>query len=178
MHMIMPLRRRRPVSMPPQLAPLFGAPFMGSPAPAMPSMATDISSTDEGLQFTMELPGFTKDDVTLELKEGYLIVNASLEKSSDECSCDQPEQPESEAQSAPEAKAEGEQSEACEPQPKQSWVRRERFYGSCTRSFYVGEDIEEDAITAKFENGLLKVSVPKKAELPQPEQKKLIEIQG
>lgn len=181
MQMIMPLRRRRPVSVPAQLAPLFSAPFVGAMRPQMPAMPTDISSTDTELDLTMELPGFSKDDVTIELKDGYLVVSAEMKQEQQECSCETPETERVEAADASVESASAapvsEQS-AGQPAQKQSWVRRERFYGSCTRSFYVGEDIQEDAITAKFDNGLLKVHVPRKVEQPEPEQRKLIEIQG
>ena len=180
MHMIMPMRRRRPAAMPAQLAPLFSAPFVEGMRPRMLTMPTDIASTETGLDLTMELPGFSKDEVTIDLKDGHLMVSAELKQEREERSCEKPAQAESAPESceySAEAKAEGEQP-AEQPEQKHSWVRRERFYGSCTRSFYVGEDIDEDAITAKFENGLLRVHVPKKAELPEPEQKKLIEIEG
>lgn len=94
-------------------------------------------------------------------------------------------QPEAEAQpdvqaraeaSSDDAESKGEQS--AESAPPQKWVRRERFFGSCRRSFYMGEDIDEENISAKFENGLLNISVPKKAQEQEPEQKKLIAIEG
>lgn len=181
MQMIMPLRRRRPVPVPAQLAPLFSAPFASSMRPQMPAMPTDISSSESELDLTMELPGFSKDDVTIELKDGYLVVSAEMKQEQQECSCEAPEGERAEAaEASAESASEPQASEQSAEQPaqKQSWVRRERFYGSCTRSFYVGDDIQEDAITAKFDNGLLKVHVPRKVEQPEPEQRKLIEIEG
>ena len=58
------------------------------------------------------------------------------------------------------------------------YIRRERFTGSCSRSFYVGEDIKQDDIKAKFENGILKISVPKKEAQPKVEEDKHIAIEG
>jgi len=172
MQMIMPYRRRRrPYS-------------IGFPAgPMMPQgmhkfdaasiMKTDISQTEEGYQLSMELPGFSKDDVQLELKDGYLIVSAEMSSQTEEA-------PQAQAEESVPAQdqAEGSGQEEKSSEPAQTWVRRERFFGSCQRSFYMGEDIDEEHISAKFENGLLNVTVPKLAVEEAPEQKKLIEIQG
>lgn len=172
MQMIMPYRRRRrPYS-------------LGFPADAlMPGgmhkfdaasiMKTDISQTDEGYQLSMELPGFSKEDVQLELKDGYLVVSAEMSSQTEEA-------PRAQAEEAVPAQdqAEGSGQEERPSEPTQTWVRRERFFGSCQRSFYMGEDIDEEHISAKFENGLLNVTVPKLAAEEAPEQKKLIEIQG
>ena len=113
-------------------------------------MPTDIEKTDDGLEFTVSLPGYEKDNVQLELKDGYLSINASTESSD-------------------------EQTEETETG---KYIRRERFSGSCRRAFYVGEEILEDEIKAKFEDGVLKVSVPFQQPEEQPEEKKLIEIEG
>ena len=61
---------------------------------------------------------------------------------------------------------------------KGTYVRKERFSGKCSRTFYVGDDIEEDDIKAKFEDGTLKIDVPKKQEQPKLEEKKTISIEG
>lgn len=58
------------------------------------------------------------------------------------------------------------------------YIRRERYYGSCSRSFYVGEQMTEEDIKAKFEDGILSLFVPKKEELPKTEDKKYIRIEG
>ena len=58
------------------------------------------------------------------------------------------------------------------------YIRRERYYGSCSRSFFVGKDVTEEDIKAKFENGILKISVPKKEAKPEVEEKKFISIDG
>lgn len=144
-------------------------------------MKTDIQKTDEGFELSVELPGFSKDDIELELKDGYVIVSAQMKNESSSEPEVQDKSKESETPKAEgDAEVKAEHSEAQEESnsPKQTWVRRERFFGSCTRSFYMGEDVDEEGIKAKFENGLLHVSIPKKEQLPEPEQKKLVEIEG
>lgn len=102
-------------------------------------MKTDIKETQKAFELHIELPGFKKDQIQAEIKEGYLTVTA-------------------ETSNETENKAED-----------GTFLRKERFSGKCSRSFYVGEDIAEDDITATFENGVLKLVVPKQ------EQKKLEE---
>lgn len=112
-------------------------------------MRTDIKKTGEGYEMTIDLPGFKKDDVQVELHDEYLVVSA-------------------EAQSESEDKNE-----------EGTYVRKERFSGKCSRTFYVGDDVDEDDIAAKFEDGVLKIGVrTKKEEEPEPETKKLITIEG
>ena len=111
-------------------------------------MKTDIKETDKAYELEIDLPGFKKENVHAELKDGYLNVSASTESSTEDKSEDG------------------------------TYLRKERFTGSCSRSFYVGDEISEDDIRAKFEDGILKITVPKK-ELPAPEEtKKLISIEG
>ncbi len=110
-------------------------------------MKTDVKEKDNGFQLDIELPGCTKDNVSAELKDGYLTVKAEITQENNE----------------------GENNDR--------YIRRERFYGTCSRSFYVGEDLTEQDITAKFENGVLKLFVPKKEAQPKVEQKKLIAIE-
>ncbi|RNL20868.1 heat-shock protein Hsp20 [Slackia faecicanis] len=116
---------------------------------AMPAMMkTDILETEKAYEFDIDLPGFKKENVHAELQDGYLTIQASIE------------------------------SEAQEKGENGTYLRKERFTGSCRRSFYVGEDISEDDIRAKFEDGILRIVVPKK-ELPAPEDaKRLISIEG
>lgn len=91
-------------------------------------MKTDVCETEDGISFEMELPGFQKKDIEIELKNGYLIVNA-------------------------------ERSNNLEYDGKQR-LKRERYYGSFSRSFYVG-DINREEIHAKLDSGVLYISVPK-----------------
>lgn len=110
-------------------------------------MRTDIRETDNGYELDIDLPGFKKEDLKLELKDGYLTVNAETKTDKDE------------------------------QDNNGRYVRRERYYGSMSRSFYVGENLTEEDIRAKFEDGILKLSVPK--EQPKKvEEKKYIAIEG
>ncbi len=111
-------------------------------------MKTDIKETKEGFDIEIDLPGYKKEDVKAELKEGYLTINAESQKKAEEKGKDG------------------------------KYLRRERYVGSCSRSFYVGEDIENEDIKAKFEDGILHLFVPKKEPKPQVEEKKYIPIEG
>ena len=111
-------------------------------------MKTDIKDTADGYELDIELPGYKKEDVSAELKDGYLTVSASIKSDNDQ------------------KDANG------------KYIRRERYYGSCSRSFYVGDVITQEDIKARFENGILKLYVPKKEEKPAVEEKKYIPIEG
>lgn len=111
-------------------------------------MNTDVKETDQGYEVTMNLPGMKKENVKAELKDGYLTINASTTSENDE------------------------------KDEKGKYIRRERYSGSCSRSFYVGEDITQEDIKAKFEDGTLKMLIPKKDAKPAVETKKYISIEG
>lgn len=193
MQMITPYRRyRRPSSLGFPFGTMMQKEMSGFDSASI--MKTDIRETEEGFELSVELPGFSKDDVELELKDGYVIVSAQM-KSETESSSETEAKNEAqetrtssieESISEEDTKGESDGSQCgcgCkdtqeEHSGKQTWVRRERFFGSCKRSFYMGEDIDEENISAKFENGILNISIPKKIQLPEPEQKKLIEIEG
>ncbi|CVH79790.1 putative Hsp20 family chaperone [Coriobacteriaceae bacterium CHKCI002] len=154
MAMLMPMRRNRNL-LSELMSDPFDAFFDAATAPVQtmqkmsPSlMRTDIKETDAGFELTIDLPGFKKDDVQAELKDGYLTIAAQT------------------------------QSESEDKDEKGTYVRKERFSGKCSRTFYVGDDIEEDDIHAKFEDGVLKIAVPKKQEQPKLEEKKTIAIEG
>jgi len=115
-------------------------------------MNTDIRELESGYEMDVELPGFSKEDVSVELKDGYMIINASREIENKE--------PDSEAENG-----------------KVRYIRRERYQGSCRRSFYVGEQYNEDDIKAEFKDGILKISIPNKT-ADRIEQKKYIAIAG
>lgn len=115
-------------------------------------MNTDIKEHDDGYELTIDLPGFTKDEVSVSLDSGYLTISAA--KGLDEDKAD----------SEKEAK-------------KGKYIRRERYAGSCSRSFYVGDDIENGDVKAKFEHGILTLEIPKK-DGKVLEQKKYIPIEG
>ena len=110
-------------------------------------MKTDIKDTDQGYEITMNLPGVKKEDVKAELKDGYLTISAVSNSNKDE------------------------------KDQNGRYIRRERYSGSCSRSFYVGEDVTQEEIKARFENGTLVMIVPKKAQKPAVEQKKYIAIE-
>ena len=111
-------------------------------------MNTDIKDTDHGYGITMNLPGVKKEDVKAELKNGYLTISAVSGNSKDE------------------------------KDDQGRYIRRERYSGSCSRSFYVGDQLTEEDIKAKFENGTLTMTIPKKEEKPAVENKKYISIEG
>ena len=115
-------------------------------------MSTDIKETETGYEMEIDLPGFCKDEVSVELNEGYLTISAAkgLDKN--------------EAESEEEAK-------------KGNYIRRERYSGACQRSFYVGEELTREDIKASFKHGILTLTIPKK-EAKQVETKKYIEIEG
>ncbi len=110
-------------------------------------MKTDIKETDNGYEVTMNLPGVKKEDVKAELKDGYLTIQASSNTSKDEKDNDG------------------------------RYIRRERYAGTCSRSFYVGDAVTQEDIKAKFENGTLTLDIPKKDAKPAVEQKKYISIE-
>lgn len=115
-------------------------------------MNTDIRETDDGYEMEIDLPGFKKEDVTVELDQGYLTISASRGIDKNEA-------------------------ESEEQLKKGNYIRRERYSGSCQRSFYVGDAVTHEDIKASFEHGILKLSIPKKA----PEQvkaNKYIQIEG
>ena len=111
-------------------------------------MKSDVKDAGDHYELTMDLPGFSKDNVKLQLKDGVLNFEATTNKSNDEKDKDG------------------------------KYLRRERFQGTCSRSFYVGKDVSEDDIKAKFDNGVLTVCVPKKEAKPEVEDSHLIQIEG
>lgn len=111
-------------------------------------MRTDVKDTDGGYELNVELPGYKKENVSAELKDGTLVISAAVKTENDE------------------------KDEAGK------FIRRERFRGNCSRSFYVGDAVEQEDIKAKFEDGILKIFVPKKEAKPELEKRKLIAIEG
>ena len=101
-------------------------------------MKTDVRETDDTYELDVDLPGFKKDEVQLDLKDGYLTISAAkgLDKDQED--------------------------------KKGKYIRQERYAGACSRSFFVGEGIEPRDVSAKFEDGILRGSLPKqvKKELP------------
>ena len=95
-------------------------------------MKTDVRETEGTYELDVDLPGFTKDEVNVELKNGYLTIQAA--KGLDKDQTDK----------------------------KGKYIRQERCAGACSRTFYVGDGVEPEDVTAKFENGILQLSIPKK----------------
>jgi len=117
---------------------------------AMNMMKTDVQEHDDHYEVDIDLPGFRKDELSLELKDGYLIISAAKGLDKDD-----------------------------KEKKTGKFVRRERYAGSMSRSFYVGEDMKQEDIHAKYESGVLKLSIPKLDEKkPQIEEKKYIAIEG
>lgn len=137
-------------------------------AAAMPAnmMNTDVRETANGYDVDIDMPGFKKDDIKLELNNGYLTVSASRSSEHED------KAPESgEAQGSSDAKCE------C-ASDSGKWLRRERYMGSCSRSFYVGDDVKESDIHASYQNGTLCIQVPKMQAQTQVEAKHQIAIEG
>ena len=109
-------------------------------------MRTDIRETDTSYELDVDLPGFKKEDIKAQVENGYLTISAA--KGVDKKEDDK----------------------------KGQYIRQERFSGACSRSFYVGDNVTEQDITAKFEDGILKLSIPKKDQ-QQVETKKYIAIE-
>ncbi|MCD8020670.1 MAG: Hsp20/alpha crystallin family protein [Clostridiales bacterium] len=109
-------------------------------------MRTDVKETEQGYEVDIELPGYHKEDVKAQLKDGYLTVQAVKNVNNDT------------------------------KDENGTYVRRERYSGSMSRRFYVGENVTEEDIHAKFEDGILKLAFPKK-DKKQVEQTNYIAIQ-
>ena len=110
-------------------------------------MKTDIRDTDDSYELDVDLPGYKKDEINVQLKEGYLTISASKNTENDE------------------------------KDKKGNYIRRERYSGTMSRSFYVGDAIHQDDIHAKYADGILKISVPKKTK-KEVEQANYISIEG
>lgn len=110
-------------------------------------MKTDIREHESGYEVDIDLPGFKKDEINLQLDNGYLTVSAAKGLDKDEQAKDG------------------------------TYIRKERYAGSCSRSFYVGEGVTEEDVHAKYEDGILKLAIPKKEDKI-PEGKKYIAIEG
>ena len=126
----------------------FEAPFGTFRSGTADLMRTDIEDKDQAYEVTINLPGVKKEDVKAELHDGYLTIHASSNTSKDE------------------------------KDERGTYIRRERYSGSCSRSFYVGEGVTEADVKAKFENGTLKLLIPKQEEKAAVNEKKYIAIEG
>ena len=120
---------------------MFTSPFFANRSDM--AMKTDITEKDGSYMLDMELPGCKKEDIHLELNDGYLNVSASHNTSKDE------------------------------KDDKGNVIRQERYSGTFSRSFYVGENVKEEDIKASYDNGELKITFPK-AQEKLPEKKTIM----
>lgn len=109
-------------------------------------MKTDIKEHDDKYELLIDLPGFDKEDIKIHIDDGYLVVNAKRSSVNDE------------------------------KDEKGKYVRKERYFGECSRSYYVGDQITEEDVKACFKNGTLNIEIPKIDETKQISEKKYIEI--
>ncbi len=107
-------------------------------------MKTDLKEHDEGYELSVDLPGFKKEQIDLQLQNGYLTITAS--KGLEEEGQDK----------------------------KGKIVHQERYTGSMTRSFYIGENVREEDVKAKFEDGVLKLDFPKEKPMNLPERRTIM----
>ena len=106
-------------------------------------MKTDVRETENSYELDVDLPGFKKDEIGVELKDGYLTISASKGMDKDETD------------------------------KNGKFIRQERYTGACSRSFYVGEHVQPEDIGAKYEDGILRLSVPKNVKKALPETKRI-----
>ena len=111
-------------------------------------MSTDVRETDNAYDVDIDMPGFDKDDINVELSNGYLTVSARKDE------------------------------DHSDKNDEGKWLRRERYVGTCSRSFYVGDDVKASDIHASYKNGTLCLQVPKVQAQPQVESKHTIAIEG
>ena len=121
----------------------FGAPRkadrQGRPVSRM--MRTDVKELENAYELTMDLPGYSKEDLSVKLEQGYLTVTGSKNEDHEE------------------------------KDDQNRYLRRERYTGSCSRSFYVGEDVRQEDIHASFKDGVLTLTVPKEGPKVEPAEK-------
>ena len=101
-------------------------------------MKTDIIDHKDSYEMKIDMPEINKDDIKMSLEDGYLTIEAKVEKNTDE---------------------------------NDKYIRKERYYGEFKRSYYVGDNIKEEDIDAKLENGVLTLNIKKIEEVAKPEKK-------
>ncbi len=112
-------------------------------------MKTDVKEMDDAYELEMDLPGFKKEEIQISLENGYMTINAVKGLDEDE-----------------------------KEKKTGKYIRRERYVGSCCRSFYVGENLTEEDIQAEFKHGILKLTIPKKDPKKEVKEKKYVAIAG
>ncbi len=111
----------------------------------MAMMKTDVRENDNSYIIDVDLPGFQKDNIKVDVEDGYLNISASMDNTEEE-------------------------------KDKGKFIRRERFVGECSRSFYVGEQVQSEDIKASFKNGILTLEIPKVEEEEKLPEKKYVQI--
>ena len=124
--------------------PFFERPFENASSQIM---KTDINENDASYLVEMELPGYKKEDIKADLKDGYLTITASRNETKEE------------------------------HDSKGKCIRKERYTGSCNRSFYVGKELTQEDIKAAFSDGILRLSIPKEVPKAIEEQPRYIAIE-
>ncbi|MGN1338239.1 MAG: Hsp20/alpha crystallin family protein [Candidatus Coprovivens sp.] len=109
-------------------------------------MKTDIKENENSYEVLIDLPGFNKEDIKMHIDNGYLVVSAKTNNEIDD------------------------------KDEKGKFIRKERYYGECSRSFYVGEEVKEENIKASYKNGTLNIEIPKLEIEEKKSEKKYIEI--
>lgn len=109
-------------------------------------MKTDVRETADKYEVDIDLPGFKKEDVSIQLQNGCLTISATKKAATDE------------------------------KDQKGNYIRRERYEGTCSRSYYVGEDVKQEQITAKLQDGILHLTFPKMTQ-QETEQSRYIAIE-
>lgn len=127
---------------------VFRFPFDTVQKTKVPGMNVDVQEFDDRFQMDIELPGYSKEEIQADLKNGYLTISANHSEENEE------------------------------KDEEGKYIRRERYAGQCQRSFFVGKEVTEEEIKANFRDGILKLIVPKKEAKPKVEEKKLISIEG
>lgn len=122
---------------------IFGGNFLSKVDNNM--MRTDIRESDDEYLIDVDLPGYSKENIKVDVTDGYLNINAKMNDSHDE-------------------------------KEKGKYVRRERYYGECSRSFYIGDDIKKEDIKASFKDGILCLNVPKKTQEDKEAERNYISI--
>lgn len=108
-------------------------------------MKTDIKEHENKYELVIDLPGFEKENVKMHIEDGYLVINANTNQTDEE------------------------------KDSKGRFIRKERYYGECSRKFYIGNNVTEEDIKASFKNGTLNIEIPKVEEKKEKE-RKFIEI--
>ncbi len=109
-------------------------------------MRTDVKETDKGYEMMVDLPGFDKEDVKVELENGYLTISAKKECDSEGKECKRNEEDDEKEKEGKHCK----------------YIRRERYFGAMSRTFFVGDYVNKNDVKASFKHGILTLTFPKK----------------